>query len=119
MKKDKNQNEEYVFALAITLLILIFIALFLSLRAEYYYDSFKTHEIYFKENSSAIVESWMTPHTVLRHFNITQTTLFYALNISNSTTDLRTPISNLCVEHKIDCVSALNTINTEVVNNGS
>lgn len=87
---------------------------FYAVRSYVSYHSLKSHMDYFRSNSSLEIQPWMTPHAVIRHFNITPEDLFNVLNTINSSSNLRKPISTLCSEKKENCTMIVEELNTKV-----
>lgn len=109
MSKSQKTNEIiiYLVILAGTLLVMII----LSQHALSNYHSFRGYQSYFKNNPSPQIEDWMTPYTIIRHFNISQADLFQELNISISRSSLATPLKQICQKEKIDCAKLIERLN--------
>jgi len=97
------------------LVISIFFAVFILLNSAYSnFHEFKGQQNYIKEinnNSSAEIQSWMTPQSIITHFNISQQVLLNELNITYSKTNLRTPISKICKNKKLNCTTVIEKLN--------
>lgn len=109
MKKKESKLVFYV-ALLVAFMLAIFV---LAHSAINDFNSFRTHQNYFRNNHPQI-ESWMTPNSVLRHFNVSESDLFRELNVTNSSKNLVTPISKICTTKKIDCQLLLERLNNLV-----
>ena len=108
----KKENKLIIY---LAILFIIFLAvIFFFLRAEFYYHSFVEHKKYLKENPQLTIQDWMTPHTVERHFNITQEEFSNETGIKSSIKDLRTPIKDLCIQYKLNCPVILDKLNNKL-----
>ena len=114
MAKQKKDNSKNLLVYILILIIIVLLAFILLRYSFTHYSSFRGHQDYFKNNTSPKIESWMTPSTVLRHFNISESSLFNELNITKTTANLRTPIANLCTNQKQDCSLVINNLNSMV-----
>lgn len=109
----KSSNKREIAVYVVILIVLIILALVFLFYAFSNYHSFRTHQNYFK-SSNVTIESWMTPHTILRHFNISESSLFSELGISNTTGNLRIPLSQICTEKKLNCTEVVDKLNSMV-----
>ena len=102
-------------------IVIIIAAAFFIFSANNNYHSFRGHQVYFRNNTNGTIqiENWMTPQTIIRHFNITQNNLFEEIGITNSTTNLRTPLVTLCKSYNISCSTLIQRLNSQVLINAS
>lgn len=113
MVKDKGSYKKYIiFGLLVVCVAIVVVFSFY--RAYVDYHSFRGHQNYIRNASNLSIQDWMTPHTVLRHFNVSEDYLLNQLNITNSSSDLRSPISKICVAKKIDCGALIVRLNEMV-----
>jgi len=113
MIKKKTNKKYTLFGYIIILLCLIVFFIILSINSYQNYQTFKNHKNYFN-NTPIKIGSWMAPHTVLKHFNITQQSLFLLLNATNSSSNLISPISTICSNKKENCTLILEKLNNAV-----
>ncbi len=115
MKKKKVPRQKpYIFIYAMVLVCLLILVIFLVSTSVNTYHSWRSHQSYFKENHSPAIELWMTPNTILRHFNISKSQLFQELSISPTDENLMTSLTNLCTKNKLDCLSVKEELNSLV-----
>jgi hypothetical protein len=110
--KKKKRDIKSIIPYILILIAIILLALFLINHVFSYYNIYRNHQGYFKNNTSVQIESWMTPHTILRHFNISEEDLFKELNISNNNGNLRTPLEQICKKEQIDCPLLIGRLNS-------
>jgi len=121
VKKEKPKNKpmdkkmKFLIFYSVLLTILIVFIAFSMLRSYNDYHAFKSHREYLRNNFPIQVESWMTPHTVLRRFNITSEDLFSTLNVTNSSFNLVKPISTICTEKKENCTIIVQKLNNKLI----
>lgn len=113
-KNKKYRSANAVIIYSVILIFLIALTFFFFRNAFSNYHSFKEHRDYFRNNPSPAIESWMTPHSVLSHFNISGKDLFLQMNITYNRQNLRIPFSELCAKNKIDCPMLIKTLNEKV-----
>ncbi len=114
VNKNAVKQKELLIIFLIILICLIFLVAFFAFDSYKDYSSFRIYKNYLKNNSSIEIQSWMTPYTVLRHFNITQEDLFKTLNTTNSTLNFRKQISSICSEKKENCTLIVEELNSKV-----
>ena len=117
MKKEgkidkKNWQRALLILMTIVIILLIFIIFFANSSYKNYH-SFRNHKNYFK-NSTLQIEPWMTPSTILRHFNITSEDLFNTLNITNSSLNFKKQISSICLGKKENCTFVIEELNSKL-----
>ncbi len=108
-KKPKIIDRILVYSL-ILIALLVFLGLLIQ-NANSNYQAFKQNKNYFKVSPEYQVQDWMTPRTVLRHFNISEEQLINVLNISKSEKNFRTPIQDLCKRQRKNCVNVIEELN--------
>lgn len=108
-KKDVKENLVIIYLALLSIVIVIIILLIL--RASFNFHSFEQYKDYFKENKNPIISDWMTPHTILRHFNITEKVLFSEMNLTKNEELMRTPLYRTCTKKKIDCKELVKKLN--------
>jgi hypothetical protein len=113
-KQTKNKSINKILIYSIILILIVLFAFVLLRDSFNHYSSFQGHQEYIRNSPSLTIEPWMTPSTILRHFNISESILFNELNISKTNTNLRTPLVDLCKKQKINCPSIVNKLNTLV-----
>jgi hypothetical protein len=115
MKKTKKSTKFKRGMIYFIILLAILLLLILLVRHESSsYRSWRGHQNYFKNNLSPKIETWMTPHTILRHFNISQNDLLQTLNVSDTISNLRTPLNQICIKNKMDCPLITDKLNNLV-----
>lgn len=105
----KKSTKRIIFLTVLFVLILLFAVILISNAISNYY-SFKSHQNEIHSPNPKI-EDWMSPGTILRHFNISPKYLFDTLNIPDSRTNLRKPLSQICAEQKINCTQLVDKLN--------
>ena len=113
IKQVNKPKKIFIFGIII-LICLLLLAVFFAVKSYKDYYSLISHKDYFKNNSSIEIEPWMTPHSILRHFNITQENLFNTLNTTNSNFNFRKQISSICSEKKENCTLVIEELNSKV-----
>lgn len=113
---NKKQKKELKILDKIIIYSIIFFAIlaFLGLlihSANSNYKNFRENKNYFKQALEYQIQDWMTPQTILRHFPISNTELFEALNITKTEANYRTPIKELCRKERKDCNKVLEDVN--------
>jgi len=78
------------------------------------YRSFIAHQTYI-HNSSLQIQPWMNPETIQRNFNIPPQEIFKELNTTNTTKNLRTPISKICIEQSLNCTQIIDKLNSQII----
>jgi hypothetical protein len=110
LKKELKILDKIIVYSIVLIALLIFLGLLIQ-SANSDYHSFRQNKNYFKLNPEYKVQEWMNPQTILRHFNITEEQLFEILGVSNSETNFRTPLRDLCLKQKIDCDKVIEDVN--------
>jgi hypothetical protein len=108
----KLSKSDKIIIYSAILILLIIIILILSLRASYNYHEFRETKNYFGTTMNPLISSWMTPDTILRHFNINEEDLFRELEITESESSLRTPLYRICLKKNINCPDLINELNS-------
>jgi hypothetical protein len=138
-KKDfrhkKNENilifkaekmKKYISIFSLFCLLLFILIIILAVRTYNHYNELKEHRDYFKQPNASI-QDWMTIHSVVYNYNISESQIYFALNIEpgtfgrelgidNSTTIDRLTIKAICMKKHLDCndvVSKLNKLGTK------
>ncbi len=111
-KINNNPKKKGLMVYVILTICIVMLCILFASKSYETYHSFKNHRGYFKTTTNPLIESWMTPHTVLRHFNLTSTELFGTLNVTNSSFNFAKPISTICSDKKVNCTAILLELNT-------
>jgi hypothetical protein len=105
---------KFVIMYVVILILLIALVTSLIFNARYDFKSFKDHRGYFKNNTSIKIEEWMSPNTIIQHFNISKETIIQEANITNKSSDLQTPLEITCSKKKINCTELVHILNERV-----
>jgi len=123
--KNKSMNKsmkwKIIVPISICIIIFVFIILF-ALRAHSHYVELKSHRDYFKQPNPPIQE-WMTIHSVVRYYNLSESKIYSEMNISpdtlnmelgidNSTIIDRLTIETICAKKHLDCNSVVDRLNS-------
>jgi hypothetical protein len=106
----KLEKEEIIIYSLILIVLTTLIAV-LIIHAFTNYLEFKENKNYFINNPNPKIDTWMTPDTILRHFNITEEDLFKELNIKEGESTLRTPLYKICIKQEINCFDLVEKLN--------
>jgi len=109
--KWKNRK---IILYSVVLICLLVILIVSAINSYNNYHAYKSQRDYLKNSYSIKIESWMTPHTVLRHFNISQEDLLNILNITNTSLDFKKQISGICSKKKENCTLIVEELNKQV-----
>lgn len=109
--KGLNLKKERLIIYTFMLLVIIFLIIVLSIYASSNFREFREDKDYFKENLNPSIDVWMTPSTILRHFEITEEGLFKELNVTKSESSLRTPLYKICAKKSINCSDLVEKLN--------
>ena len=101
------KNNFFYVSLITALVLLIFL---FSFRAYMHYTVLKSHREYFRQPNPEI-QSWMTIHSVARHFNISESALFQEMNVSATMSNRRLTIEGICKKNNLDCNEMLIRLN--------
>ena len=119
-KKDKRISWQTFIIILIGIVLLSCIVLF-SIRAYTHYTELEDHKDYFLQ-PGAPIQDWMTIHSIVRHYNLTEERIYTELNVSpgtliselgldNSTVIDRLTIEKICVEKHLNCTVVVNRLN--------
>ena len=106
MKKLKNETVYLIIIFVLVVLIAIFL-----IRAYVHYVNLRIHRNYLRQ-PNAKIESWMSIHTVIRDFNLSnETILFRELQINNSFANQRLTLDILCKKNHLNCSQVVDSLN--------
>jgi hypothetical protein len=90
--------------------VLFLLLVVLVVRSYHSFHDFRDHRsVLF--SSDKVVESWMSPLVVERHFGISLNDAFDVLGVPSSSRNRRLSFSDLCLLYELDCVVVLEDLN--------
>ena len=122
-KSHKNKKMRWQFVVLILTGIIIFaLIIFFSIRIHNHYNELQSHKNYFRQ-SNASIQDWMNIHSVVRHYNLTESEIYAELNVTpgafieelgidNSTLVDRMTIQAICVKKHLDCKTVVDRLNS-------
>lgn len=76
------------------------------------YKIWKSHQTYFEQApENRKIEAWMTPNFIKRHYKIKVTSV---LGQRPGFWEERKPLTELCLDHQLDCQSLLEKLNSKI-----
>ncbi len=97
------------------LLSLVLLAFVLSKSAVNHYHSFKDQQREIKNANFTQIESWMTPRTIIRRFNLSESDLVNELKTNSNKTNFRVPLDSICKKNKLNCSLVVEELNKKIV----
>lgn len=120
--QDGNKLNFQGIILASACVIVFVLIIVFGIRAHSHYADLKNHRNYFSQANTPI-QDWMTIHSVVRHYNLTEDEIYAEINVSpstlvnklgieNSTVVDRLTIKTICFQKHLDCNAVVNRLNS-------
>jgi hypothetical protein len=108
-RRDIQRRKELFYA-GLIIILVILIVLF-SFGAYNNYTIYRGHRAYFNQPNNG-VQPWMTVQGVSVILKVPSDTVFREINITNSLTNQRLNIGEICVKYKLNCTQVINGLNS-------
>ncbi len=111
---SKKERERRIIYVIIVIILLAGAGLLISSSVSNV-KHFRSYQKYIRNNTNLTIQPWMTTHTVIRRFNITEPVLFNVLGLEENQLNLRLTLNTVCNTHHLNCTSVIQQLDRMVM----